>query len=207
MAAKRFDVNGPMPTGANDLSQSLRVVLICLIDLHLKSGTRMPGVKTHNFEAEIAEFMNEPWRHCSSFDSYAGVVSCMSTHHSIDLFRNGRALATPQPPTGIVDHADGGHLLRNIQASKTGHQSASDCANHRATLPGSRHYRRITRRPRLSDVQTCQCPRDAFSHLRNALLKSDAEDSATDPNLLIKSLSSGIHRRRLYTRRHNPCIQ
>ena len=153
MAAKRFDVNDPIPTGANDLSQSLRVVLICLIDLHLKSGTRMPGVKTHNFEAEIAEFMHEPWRHRSSFDSYAGVVSCMPTHHSIDLFWNGRALATPQPPTGIVDHADGGHLLRNIQASKTGHR-----ANHRATPPGSPHYWRITRRPRLSDVQTCQCP-------------------------------------------------
>ena len=125
MAAKRFDVNDPIPTGANDLSQSLRVVLICLIDLHLKSGTRMPGVKTHNFEAEIAEFMHEPWRHRSSFNSYAGVVSCMPTHHSIDLFWNGRALATPQPPTGIVDHADGGHLLRNIQASKTGHRAES----------------------------------------------------------------------------------
>jgi hypothetical protein len=37
--------------------------------------------------------------------------------------------------------------------------------------------------------------------------ESDAEVSATDPNLLIKWLSSGIHRRRPYTRRHNPCIQ
>jgi hypothetical protein len=107
IAAKRFDVNGPIPTGANDLSQSLRVVLICLIDLDFKSGTRMPGVKRRNFDAEIAEFMHEPWRHRTSFDSYAGVISCIPMHHSIDLFWNGRALATPQPPTGIVDHADG----------------------------------------------------------------------------------------------------
>ena len=74
MAAKRFDVNGPIPTGANDLSQSFRVVLICLIDLDFESGTRMAGVKTRNFEAEIAEFMHEPWRHRTSFDSYAGVI-------------------------------------------------------------------------------------------------------------------------------------
>jgi hypothetical protein len=113
--------------------------------------TRMPGVKTHNFEAAIAEFMHEPWRHPSSFDSYAGVVSCMPTHHSIDLFWNGRALATPHPPTGIVDHADGGHLLRSIQGSKTGHQSASIVritGRHRpdrGTISGSRadrDYRR-----------------------------------------------------------------
>ncbi|MDQ6702695.1 MAG: hypothetical protein M3Z96_06130 [Pseudomonadota bacterium] len=96
-------MNGPIPTGANDLSQALRVVLIRLIDLHFKSGTRMPGVKTHNFEAEIAEFMHEPWRHRSSFDPYASVISCIPTHHSINLFWNGRALAPPQPPTGIVD--------------------------------------------------------------------------------------------------------
>ena len=89
----------------------------------------MPGVKIHNFEAEIAEFMHELWRHRSSFDPYAGVISGIPTHHSTDPFWNGRALAPPQPPTGIIDHADGGHLLRNIQANKMGHRSASGIAN------------------------------------------------------------------------------
>jgi hypothetical protein len=43
-----------------------------------------------------------------------------------------------------------------IQSNKRGHRSASDIANHRPSPPGSRHYRRITRQPRLSDVQTLQ---------------------------------------------------
>jgi hypothetical protein len=104
-------MNRPVPPGANDLSQALRVVLIRLVDLHLEGGARMPGIETNDFEPEIAEFMRQPRRHRSSFDPYASVISCIPTHHSIDLFWNGRALAPPQPPTGIVDHADGGHLL------------------------------------------------------------------------------------------------
>jgi hypothetical protein len=47
VAVQRLDVNGPIPTSANDLSQSLRVVLVRLVDLHLASGARMPGVKTN----------------------------------------------------------------------------------------------------------------------------------------------------------------
>src|ERR1700756_2103146 len=38
MAVERLDVNGPVPASADDLSQSLRVVLICLVDLHLKAA-------------------------------------------------------------------------------------------------------------------------------------------------------------------------
>jgi hypothetical protein len=54
----------------------------------IKSGARMPGVKTHNFGAKIAEFRHEPWRHRASFDPYAGVISCMPTHQSIDPLWN-----------------------------------------------------------------------------------------------------------------------
>jgi hypothetical protein len=95
VAVERLDVNGPVPTGANDLSQALCVVLIRLVDLHLEGGTRMPGIKTHNFEAEIAEFMHEPWRHRSSFDSYVGVIPRIATHQSADLFWICGALAPP----------------------------------------------------------------------------------------------------------------
>jgi hypothetical protein len=88
VAFERFDVNGPVPAGANDLSQSLRVVLVRLIDLHLEGGSRMPGVETNNVKAEIAEFMYEPRRHRSSFDPYASVISRISTHQNVDLFWN-----------------------------------------------------------------------------------------------------------------------
>jgi hypothetical protein len=50
---------------------------------------------------------------------------------------------------------------------KAGHLRTSDGANHRATSPGSgsRHYRRIRRRPRLSDVH--------IWHLDEVYLKID----------------------------------
>jgi len=60
VAFERLDVNGPVPSRANDLSQSLRIVLIRLIDLHLKGSACMPGVETNDFEPEIAEFMHQP---------------------------------------------------------------------------------------------------------------------------------------------------
>ena len=95
VAFERFDVNGPIPASANDLSQSLRVVLIRLVDLHLEGGTRMPGIETNDFEPEIAEFMHQPWRHRSGLDPYAGVIPRMSADQNADLFWNCGALAPP----------------------------------------------------------------------------------------------------------------
>jgi hypothetical protein len=62
MAVERLDVNRPEPAGSDDLSQSLRVVLIRLIDLHLEGGAGVPSVETNDFKSESAEFM------CISFD-------------------------------------------------------------------------------------------------------------------------------------------
>jgi hypothetical protein len=62
VAVERLDMNSPAPPGTNDLSQSLRVVLIRLVDLHLEGGACLPGIETNDFEPEIAKFMHEPWR-------------------------------------------------------------------------------------------------------------------------------------------------
>ncbi len=68
------------PPSANDLSQSLRVVLIRLVGLHLEGGARMPGIETNDLEPEIAEFMHQPWRHRSGLDPYTGVIpACRRT--------------------------------------------------------------------------------------------------------------------------------
>jgi hypothetical protein len=95
VAFERLDVNGPVPSRANDLSQSLRIVLIRLIDLHLKGSACMPGVETNDFEPEIAEFMHQPWGHRSGLDPYAGVAPRMPADQSIDLFWIWEALAPP----------------------------------------------------------------------------------------------------------------
>ena len=50
-------MNGPLPASANDLSQSLCVVLIRRVDPHLEGGMRMPAIDTNDFEPEIAEFI------------------------------------------------------------------------------------------------------------------------------------------------------
>jgi hypothetical protein len=52
---------------------------------HLKSGSRMPGIETNDFESKMAEFMHQPWRHRSSLDPYADVFSRMPTHQTADL--------------------------------------------------------------------------------------------------------------------------
>jgi hypothetical protein len=51
VAFERLDVNGPVPASANDLSQSLRVVLIRLVDLHLEGG--VPSREWLEFEGGV----------------------------------------------------------------------------------------------------------------------------------------------------------
>ena len=95
MAVERLDMNSPVPPGTNDLSQSLRVVLIRLVDLHLVGGACLPGIETNDFEPEIAKFMHEPWRHRSGFDPYPGVIPRMPADQNADLFWNCGTLAPP----------------------------------------------------------------------------------------------------------------
>ena len=80
-------MNRPVPSGPNDLSQSLRIVLIRLVDLHLEGSACVPDVETNDFEAKIiTEFMHEPWCHRSGLDPYAGVISRMPADQNGDLF-------------------------------------------------------------------------------------------------------------------------
>ena len=55
-------MNRPVPSRSNDLRQSLSVVLISLIDLHLKGGACMSCIETNDFAFQITEFMHEPRR-------------------------------------------------------------------------------------------------------------------------------------------------
>src|SRR5262245_35623990 len=151
MGVERLDMHRPIPTGAHDLSQSLRIVLISLVDLHLESGPRMPGVEACDFEAAATQFVYQPWCHGAGFDADAGIVFGMPTHHSLDLFRIRRALTTPHSATGIVDDADRRQLLRHVQTNVVGHRTASDGespeSSARITTPVSLPAAAITRCP------------------------------------------------------------
>ena len=122
VAIERLDVNRPIPAGANDLGQSLGVILIVLVDLHLEPGARMPRVEANHLEAEIAQFMHNPWRHGAGFDPYPSIVARVSAQGGADLFWNRRALTSPYSPAVLVNDANRRHLLRNVQANKMGHR-------------------------------------------------------------------------------------
>jgi hypothetical protein len=121
VAFERLDMNRPVPPGANDLSQSLRVILIRLVDLHLEGGACVPGIETNDFEPEIAEFMHQPWRRRSGLDPYTGVIPRMPADQYGDLFWNRGALTPPMSAAGVVNDANNGHLLGNVQSNKAGH--------------------------------------------------------------------------------------
>jgi hypothetical protein len=91
-------VNRSIPADANDLGQSLGVILIILVDLHLERGARVPRIEANHFEAEIAQFMHNPWRHRAGFDPYPSLVARVSAQVDADLFWNRGALTSPYSP-------------------------------------------------------------------------------------------------------------
>ena len=139
MAVERLHANLPEPAGANDLSQSFRVVPIRLVDLHLEGGAGVPGVETNDLKSQSAKLMHEPWRHRARLDPNAGVISRMSAHRSGDLFRLCGALTPPQSMASIVDDANGRRLLLNFQTDKVGHVEAP-----MVQITGQRHPDRGT---------------------------------------------------------------
>src|SRR6516225_5089760 len=104
MGLERLDMNGPIPPRAHDLRQSLRIVRIGLVDLHLECRPRVPSVQACDFEPAAAQFVHEPWRHGAGLDADTRILFGMPTHHPLNMFRVRRAMATPQPTTGIVNN-------------------------------------------------------------------------------------------------------
>src|SRR5215472_10449709 len=129
MGVERLDMHRPIPSRAHDLRQSLRIILIGLVDLHLECSPRMPGVKAGDVEPAATQFVYQPRRHWTGFDAVTGVLSGMPTHRRLDVFRVRRALTPPQPATGIVDDANRRHLLRHVQTNVVGHRTASPMVN------------------------------------------------------------------------------
>jgi hypothetical protein len=62
--------------------------------------------------------MHKPWRHRTSLEPDAGVVSGMPSHHPLYLFRIRSTLTAPNPSTGVVNNADGRRFLRYVQTNK-----------------------------------------------------------------------------------------
>jgi hypothetical protein len=99
MAIERLDVSRAIPTRTNDLSQSLGVILIILVDLHLEGGARMPCVEANHVEPEIAKFMHNPRRHGAGFNPNPRIIARISTHRGPDILREVGRSAAPGAPT------------------------------------------------------------------------------------------------------------
>ena len=122
-AIERLDVNRSIAAGANDLGQSIGVLLIIILaNLHLECGARMPRIEATHFEAEIAQFMYNPWRHGAGFDPYPSILARVSAQGGADLFGNRGALTSPYSPAVLVNDANRRHLLRHVQVNKMGHR-------------------------------------------------------------------------------------
>jgi hypothetical protein len=121
VAVERLYVNRPEPAGASELSHSLRVVLIRLIDLHLRAARacRASRQMTSSPRARSS---------CTSQGVFAPVSmpmrkSCPAYRRTIAAICSGAVSHSPPPQsaTSIVDDANGCHLLRNVQTDEVGH--------------------------------------------------------------------------------------
>src|SRR5215472_8425079 len=111
MSVKRLYVYRPIPAGAHNLRQPFRVVLVSLVHLHLQGGTRVPGIEAGDIEPPRPKFMHQPRRHWPSLDPDPRSNSRVLADQPRNLLRIGRALATPDPTSGVVDDADRRQLL------------------------------------------------------------------------------------------------
>jgi hypothetical protein len=100
-AVERLDVNGPIPTGANELSQAPRVVLIRLIDLHFKSGTRVLGLKPHNFGPRLRSSCTSHGVIALSIDPYAGATALICSGTDGHRPRHSRRPASSTTQTAV----------------------------------------------------------------------------------------------------------
>jgi hypothetical protein len=108
----------------------------------------------------------------------AGILVTMAPHRTLDLFRIGGALATPQSAPGIVHDTDRRQFLRDVQTDIEDHCIASDGESHRATVPGARHYRQVSHPPRLLDIHTNRwpvaVPRQTFAEILSLIARLQA---------------------------------
>jgi hypothetical protein len=114
-------MHGPVPACPHDLCQTLSVVLVRLVDLHLEGRTGMPGIKADHLKLSPAQLVDQPGRHGACLDPDRRSTSRMPSNDLLDLFWIRRALAAPQPTAGVIHNADRCQLLRNVQAYKPGH--------------------------------------------------------------------------------------
>src|SRR5215213_1247017 len=115
------------------------VLLSCIF-----SAARVTRVKADDLKPPAAQFVDEPGRHRPGLDLDAGLIAGMAAKRLLDHLGRRGAYAAPDPAAACIDNTDRRCLLRHVQANKVGHRSASDGRNHRATAPGSRHYRPIS---------------------------------------------------------------
>jgi hypothetical protein len=67
------------------LHQSLRIVRIGLVDLHLERRPRMPRVKANDFEPASTQFVNQPRRHGTGLDPDTRIFFGVPAHNPLNL--------------------------------------------------------------------------------------------------------------------------
>jgi hypothetical protein len=148
------------PPGTHDLGESLGIVLIGLVHLHLERGTGMSRVETNHIESSPAQFMHKPRRRRASFNPNTRIVFRMTPHSPLDWFRLRMALTASEPASSSVNDADRRQLLRNIQTNESGHRAPPMCEPPSDSARTAALWAVSGSRPQLPDVHTwfkCIC--------------------------------------------------
>jgi len=124
MAAERFDFHLPVPACSHELGQTERVVLVGRVDLHAQPRLGMARIQAHQWQPEVVQRVPEPCRERPRFETDALGVRSARRDCVGDHIRLGLHLPAPDLAAVLVDHADGGILLRNVQANELRHGDA-----------------------------------------------------------------------------------
>lgn len=121
MRLERLHVHRPIPARAHDLSATLGIIPVVLVDLHLQRCTRMPGIEADNRKRPVAQLMHQPR---PGLNSDSRIYPGMSAKDGRNLIRHRAALAAPDSLTCLIDDADCRGLLGDIQSNVKGHRVA-----------------------------------------------------------------------------------
>jgi hypothetical protein len=87
MRIERLDVHRPIPTRAHDLCEALGIVPVGLVHPHLARGAGLSRVQANHVEPALAQLIDPPWRHRTSFNPNAGIIARMPPHSPLNQFR------------------------------------------------------------------------------------------------------------------------
>jgi len=138
-ASITFDGHLAEPASAHDLGEAERVVCIGLVDLHAQCGLGVTGIEADDGQLALAQRAGQEIRQQAGLQADANHGGRVRPDGSGNGVRIGRTGASPDACACIIDAADGGQVLRDVQTDVVTlfHSKASElaCCTRRISIP------------------------------------------------------------------------